>query len=202
MVPTLCRLSTTSDVKRLAPATPTTAGTPGMGALVPVLTGEAGGTWPRLVELLGGAPFDALIRWSGGGGKANAVAVSVARSTRVCVIARVVDVFVANRSSRENEVMVCVSDEYAATRNQFEFQATPAAPSVPVPNFAQTIQAVSSLAGTAAVVELVNGFGTVKSRHGVTALNGRDVLVGTADTVHVTGFGAGEIVTLTFGLGL
>ncbi|MCK6529709.1 hypothetical protein L6R50_19860 [Myxococcota bacterium] len=202
MVPAVCRLSTTSDVKRLAAAVPTSLGTPGTPTLVPVLTGEAGGTWPRLVELLGGAPFDALIRWAGGGGKGNAVSVSVARSTRVCVIARAVDVLVANRSSKENEVMVCVSDEYATTRNQFEVQLTPATPSTPVPNFAQTLQAVSSLQGSAAVVELVNGFGTVKSRHGVGSLNGRFVYVGTADSVRVTGLGVAEIVTLIFGLGI
>ncbi|MCK6527713.1 hypothetical protein L6R50_09165 [Myxococcota bacterium] len=202
MVPTLCRLSTTSDVKRLAAAVPTTAGTPGTGETVPVLTGEAGGTWPRLVELLGGAPFDALIAWSGGGGKANAVAVSVARSTRVCVIARAVNVSVVNRSSKENEVTVCIADEYATTRNQFEVQVTTGASLVAVPNFAQTLQAVSSLTNTVAVVELINGFGTAKSRHAVSSLSGRFVYVGTADTVNVTGLAAGEIVTLTFGLGV
>lgn len=202
MVPTLCRLSTTSDVKRLAAAVPTSAGTPVPGDPVPVLTGEAGGTWPRLVELNGGAPFDALIRWAGGGGKGNVVTVSVARSTRVCVIARAVDVHVANRSSRENEVVVCIADEYASTRNQFEFQATAAAAETTVPNFAQSLQAASNLSASAAVVEMVNGYGTVKSRHGVAGLGGRDLLVGTADRVRITGFGNGEIVTLTFALGV
>ena len=202
MVPAVCRLSTTSDVKRLAAAVPTSAGTPGTAEPVRMLTAEAGGTWPRLVELSGKAPFEAQIAWAGGGGKANTAAVSVARGTRVCVIARALGVAVVNRSAKENEVTVCVSDEYADTRNQFEVQALASSPLVPVPNFAQTLQAASSLTATTAVIELINGFGMAKSRHDVSALGGRFIHVGTADTVNVTGFGNGEIVTLTFGLGI
>lgn len=202
MAPSVCRLSTTSDVKRLAAAVPTTTGTPGTAAFVPILTGEAGGTAPRLIELGGTHPFEAFIRWSGGGGAANGVHISVARGTRVCVIARSVDVFAANRSSEENDVSVTVADEYATTRNQFEVQVVPGSLPTAVPGFAQTVQAISSLQFTGAVVELVNGFGVVRSRFGVAALAGREVGVGTAGTVQVTGLGAGEIVTFTFGLGL
>lgn len=218
MATAACAISPRSEFKRLPPFTAGAGGIPDIGASsksiaqgakgpggsssdgpVVLLEAEAKADWPRLIELSGSAPFDAWIGWLAGKGRANTVQVSVPRGTRVCVIARALKVIVVNRSKSANDVVVCVSDQYADTRNQWEFQGDAARATCDVPPFAQSVSAQSTGGPSAAVVEIVNGFGTTVRRF---KMNTGPHPIGGADAVKVGDLAVGELFTLQFGLGL
>src|SRR5687768_10421470 len=81
----------------------------------------------RIVELASttGRAFGAELRWSGGDGHGPRVLVSAARSVRICVFARSIQVRVTNRSTAgPNEVGVTVADGFTLTSNVCELVGT------------------------------------------------------------------------------
>lgn len=132
-----------------------------------LLTGEAFESRHRIVDLQGGAPFDAELAWSAGSGLGNTAKLSLARAGRVCVFARTLRVTVINQGSDANNVNVSVGDGYAATRNVKEHLgvATGAFQSFEVPPFALNVRAdVEDPAKRAtSILRLVDAFGNVSA---------------------------------------
>ena len=132
-----------------------------------LLTGEAFESRHRIVDLHGGAPFDAELAWSAGSGLGNTAKLSLARAGRVCVFARTLRVTVINQGSDANNVNVSVGDGYAATRNVKEHLgvATGTFQSFEVPPFALNVRAdVEDPAKRAtSILRLVDAFGNVSA---------------------------------------
>lgn len=161
----MSRLSTRSNALELPPFDPTVG-----PKLLDVLRGEADhDTW-RIVEAISisGRPFELELGWSSGSGSGARAQITVARSTRISVFARSVQVRAANLSTDENRVVVTVADGFAMTRNQWEHRArhlSTGISSIPVPPFADNVRV--DLADPTllffATLRLVDGEGVVRT---------------------------------------
>lgn len=162
-----------------------------------VLTGEAFEARHRIVDLQGGAPFDAELVWSAGNGLGNTAKLSLARAGRVCVFARTVRVTVVNQGSDANDVNISVGDGYCATRNFKEhlgvgnqlFQ------SFEVPPFALNVRAdVEDAAKRAtSTLRLVDAFGNVSTTLTLDQLPPSGLPVGLARSVELQVVGQGAL---------
>jgi hypothetical protein len=101
-------------------------------------------TW-RIVEVFSrtGLPFEADLSWSSGTGSGAGAQVTVARSARICVLARSLRISTTNLAKKVNRVGVTVADGFAPTRNTWEVptgvgEGTPL--EVAVPPFAETFR--------------------------------------------------------------
>lgn len=113
------------------------------GKSVDLLTAEAElDTW-RIVEVFSrtGLPFTVDLSWSSGSGSGAGAQVTVARASRICVLARSLRIQAANLAATVNRVGVTVADGFAPTRNQWEVRGdvVEGAPlEAPVPPFAES----------------------------------------------------------------
>lgn len=129
----------------------------------------AEGRW-RLVELFGlgaGTPFVAWLRWSSGSGVGAAAKIAVTRATRVCVMARSLEVLVAHRVNAAATIGVTVADGREKTVNHWEEWVGTGTNAVPIPPFAKLARLESGdVAATAAgTIDLIDGLGTTRSRY-------------------------------------
>lgn len=118
-------LTTRADQADLPPVGLTVAG-PVPARPVELLTSEAElDTW-RIVEVFSrtGLPFEVDLSWSSGSGSGASAQVTVARSTRICVLARSLKIQATNLGTVLNRVGVTVADGFAPTRNQWEVRGT------------------------------------------------------------------------------
>ncbi len=162
-----------------------------------VLTGEAFEARHRIVDLQGGAPFDAELAWSAGSGIGNTARLSLARAGRVCVFARTLRVTVINQGSDANDVNVSVGDGYCATRNFKEHlgQGNQQFQAFEVPPFALHVRAdVEDAAKRAtSTLRLVDAFGNVSATLTLDQLPPSGLPVGLARTVELQVVGQGAL---------
>jgi len=111
-------LSTRSDQAELPPVPDGST----VSKLVGLLTSEANADAWRIVEVFSRSslPFEVHLSWSSGSGSGAGAKVTVAHSTRICVLARSLRVEAANLAPKANRVGITVADGFAPTRNQWE----------------------------------------------------------------------------------
>jgi hypothetical protein len=180
------RLSTRSNAVEL-PAVDATVGT----KLVDVLRGEADRDAWRIVEAISiaGRPFELELAWSAGTGAGAQAQITVARSGRVSVFARSVQIRAANLVGSDNRVVVTVADGFAATRNQWEHrsQHVSGVSAIPVPPFAERVRV--DLADPAlmplAAVRVRDGLDVVRATYPVDQQPVAGILVGSASAVEL-----------------
>ena len=114
--------------------------------LVSLLDAEAElDTW-RIVEVFSktGLPFEVELGWSSGGGSGSGAKITVARSARICVFARSLQVRAGNLADLVNRVGITVADAYAVTVNQWEHRDSSPDQGVqldvPIPPFARFVR--------------------------------------------------------------
>ena len=83
----MSELSTRADSKELPPFEPKGSPKP-----IELLVAEAERAVWRIVELFGGGPFDVRLAWSAGSGAGASARITVARSARVSLFARSVNI--------------------------------------------------------------------------------------------------------------
>jgi len=139
--------------------------------LQPLLDAEAElDTW-RIVEAFSktGLPFELELGWSSGGGSGSLAWITVARATRICVLARSLRVRAGNLADATNRVGITVADAYAVTENQWEHTASSPDQGVqldvPVPPFARFVRVEladpSGLPTT--LLRVYDGLGTLRA---------------------------------------
>ncbi len=162
-----------------------------------VLTGEAFEARHRIVDLQGGAPFDAELSWSAGNGLGNTARLSLARAGRVCVFARTLRVTITNQGSDANDVNVSVGDGYAQTRNFKEHlgQGNQQFQPFEVPPFALNVRADTedALKRSLSTLRLVDAFGNVSTTLTLDQLPPGGLPVGLARTVEIKVIGQGPL---------
>lgn len=198
-------LSTRSDQADLPPV-PDGADT---GKPVELLTAEAElDTW-RIVEVFSrtGLPFEVDLSWSSGSGSGAGAQITVARSARICVLARSLRLQAASLAPVLNRVGVTVADGFAPTRNQWEVRGTvvEGAPlEAPVPPFAETCRVdVGDLATVPeTLIRLFDALGTVRGAYNAALQPFIGIPVGGAAKVVVTHNQAGTAARVVFTLSL
>lgn len=157
------RLSRRSHQDRLSAYTGTTR-------LVEILSAEAcAGAW-RIVEGVSGSggPFELAVSWSSGDGAGQEAKITVARGTRFSIFASSLKVRAANLSSRENRVIVMVSEGYCVSENHYEVRgeggANEAVP-IEIPPFARSVRLDTSPASAlvGSTLYLNDGLGTTRA---------------------------------------
>lgn len=132
-----------------------------VGELRRVLHFEGDETLPRVLDIgsLVGHPFDAQLSWAGSDGVAAKAILSVATGTRVCVVARTLDVHLGNRIGFDHEVVALLADGLVATSNVYDidFETAPTNENVPIPSFARAVVLQTSSTNATGTLSLRNG---------------------------------------------
>jgi hypothetical protein len=184
-------LSTRSDQADLPPV----SGGGDVGKSVDLLTAEAEqDTW-RVVEVFSrtGLPFEVDLSWSSGSGSGAGAQITVARSARICVLARSLRVQAANLAAVLNRVGVTVADGFAPTRNQWEVRGDVDEGldlEARVPPFAETCRVdIGDLATVPeTLIRVFDALGNVRGAYNAALQPSVGIPVGGASRVLVTHF--------------
>lgn len=164
-----------------------------VGKATPLLTSEAHADDWRIIEVFSrtGLPFEVELGWSSGSGSGAGARVTVAHSTRICVLARSLRITAANLAPVVNRVGVTVADGFAPTRNQWEVRGSVVEGSffeAVVPPFAETCRVelgdLSVVPNT--LIALVDALGTPRGLYNAALLPFSGIPVGGAAKVLTT----------------
>lgn len=162
--------------------------------LVPLLQGEAQEAAWRLVDVgsFDGRPFQVQLTWEAGAGSGPTVDISVARATRVCIFARNVRVRATNLvNGATNKIWCTVADADGPvdTTNFLEVRGAAGDDvAVAIPTYAELarLDVEDPAAASNALLELVDGVGTVRAAVYADQQPSDGVPVGAAAAMRVT----------------
>lgn len=179
------------------------------GKPVELLHAEAeADTW-RVVEVFSrsGLPFEADLSWSSGTGSGAGVQFTVARATRVCVLARSLRLSTTNLAKKANRVGVTVADGFAPTRNTRDVAGGVGAGTpfvVPVPPFAETcrVELATLAAYPDTQIAVVDALGDTRGAYVAPLQPASGIPVGGASRIEVTSTHPGTLARVVFHLSL
>lgn len=180
---------------------------PGEAKFKAVLDGQSDLSVPRILMFTATEPTDVFVNVVGSHGRGQTALFTITQAGRIAFDARHVIISAYNRSPRDNQFQASVGDGIQTTRNSWIAEwgqaSPPALGFVRTPPMAEGLRAVSTLgAGSVATLSYLNAQGTATGLTPVTETATRPAVVAGSLGITVGGLAVGEIVTLSFDLGI